>query len=67
MPQYPKTEPGSTLIHHAHSQLGKGTRRGMGRAADGRKGITMEMVPLRAPSRNKGDGTNGVGAHTGIN
>jgi hypothetical protein len=44
--------------------VGKDTKRGMGRAASGKKGITMEMVPLRVSSRSKpdctGDGTNGV-------
>jgi hypothetical protein len=50
--------------------MDKGTRRDMGRAADGRKGITMEMVSLGVPLRSKpdctGDGTTGFRAHTGI-
>ena len=66
MPRYPKTELVGTPIHHAHSQMSKGTRRGICKAANGRKGITMEMVPLGVPDCT-GDSTNDVGAHTGIN
>jgi hypothetical protein len=69
MPQYTKTEPGGTPIHCAYSQMGKGTRRVMVMADDGRKGIAMELVPLRVTSKSKPEctGTNDVKAHTGIN
>lgn len=64
-----KTDPSGTPIHRAYSQMGKGTRRVMVMADDGRKGITMEVVPLRVTSRSKRSctGTNDVKAHTGTN
>ena len=64
-----KTEPSGTPIPRAYSQMGKGTRSVMGTAADGRKGITMEVVPLRVTLRSKPNctGTNDFKAHTGIN
>ena len=45
------------------------TRSVMGTAADGRKGITMEVVPLRVTLKSKPEctGTNDVKAHTGTN
>lgn len=63
-------ERNGTQIHHTHSRMGKGTRRGMGWATHGREGITMEMVTFTVPSRSKpdctGDATNAVRAQTGI-
>ena len=69
MPQYTKTESGGTPIHRAYSQMGKGSRRVMVMADDGRKGIAMELVPLRVTLKSKPEctGTNDVKAHTGIN